>query len=100
MDKHDVTRPDNEHPVDHAARVLGGRAQLAEQLGVTVAAIGNWKHREVPIEKCPKIEVVTSGRVTRIHLRPDDWAEIWPELAQAQANIATVATENVAEQGA
>jgi DNA-binding transcriptional regulator YdaS (Cro superfamily) len=100
MDKHDITRDPDEHPVDHAARVVGGRAQLAEQLGVTVAAIGNWKHREVPIEKCPKIELITAGQVTRIDLRPDDWADIWPELAEAQANTAPVATETVAEQGA
>jgi DNA-binding transcriptional regulator YdaS (Cro superfamily) len=28
------------------------------------------------------IESTTKGAVTRRDLRPDDWQEIWPELAQ------------------
>ena len=69
------------HPLDQAALLLGGRAVLAERLGVTAAAIGNWKVRGVPIEHCPAIERQTAGAVSRQKLRPDDWHRIWPELA-------------------
>lgn len=36
---------------------------------------------------CVAIEVVTSGAVTRRDLRPDDWARIWPELADGAGAI-------------
>jgi len=81
-----VTRIDTEHPIDMAARMLGGRVFLAEKLDVTIAAVGNWKQRGVPIEQCPRIEKITLGEVNRQALRPNDWDEIWPELAtQSQA---------------
>ena len=35
----------------------------------------------MPIERCVPIERATNGAVTRKDLRPDDWQEIWPELA-------------------
>lgn len=72
-----------DHPIDTAARFVGGRSELATRLAVSVAAIGNWKVRGVPIEQCPRIERVTQGVVARKQLRPDDWQDIWPELAQS-----------------
>lgn len=33
---------------------------------------------------CVAIEGVTDGKVTRRDLRPDDWQDIWPELAESQ----------------
>jgi DNA-binding transcriptional regulator YdaS (Cro superfamily) len=33
-------------------------------------------------ELCVSIEQATNGEVTRQELRPDDWAAIWPELAE------------------
>ena len=74
-----------EHPIDAASQLVGGRNPLAKALNVTVAAIGNWKHRGVPIEHCPKIESITKGLITRRALRPSDWQSIWPELAQVPA---------------
>jgi len=38
----------------------------------------------VPIARCLAIERATSGAVTRRDLRPDDWQDIWPELAEPQ----------------
>lgn len=75
-----------EHPLDRAARLLGGRPEMARQLHVTVGAIGNWKTRSggVPIDKCVRIEVLSRGAVTRKDLRPKDWNSYWPELAQQQ----------------
>ena len=83
-----VTRIDTEHPIDMAARMLGGRVFLAEKLGVSVAAVGNWKQRGVPIEQCPRIEKITFCEVNRQALRPNDWSEIWPELAAPCPNSA------------
>lgn len=72
-----------EHPLDLAARLVGGRRALADRLGVSVAAIGNWKSRGVPFEHCPRIERLVPG-VTRQMLRPEDYCEMWPELADAK----------------
>ena len=45
--------------------------------------------RPVPIERCVPIERATDGAVTRRDLRPDDWQEIWPELATPTTAPAT-----------
>ncbi len=55
---------------------------MASALGVTMAAIGNWKARGVPVQRCVVIERLTQGAVTRRDLRPHDWQQIWPELAE------------------
>ena len=36
---------------------------------------------------CVSIERATGGAVTRRDLRPDDWARIWPELADGAGAI-------------
>lgn len=84
MQAHPLPRIEGEHPLDRAARYIGGRPLLAEKLGVTPAAIGNWKARGVPIEKCVPIERLCPGVVERRDLR-EDWRDIWPELATAPA---------------
>lgn len=38
---------------------------------------------------CVLIERATGGQVTRKDLRPDDWQDIWPELAQPTTQEAT-----------
>ena len=70
------------HPIDSAADVVGSQAALAGTLGVTRAAVNQWKTlgRRVPVEHCTQIEQATAGQVRRSHLRPDDWHRIWPEL--------------------
>lgn len=82
--------------LDAAIRLIGGRKVLANMLDVSVAAVGNWKVRGVPIEHCVAIEQAVNEQVTRKDLRPDDWHKYWPELAQAPANSAKAATEAVA----
>ena len=74
------------HPLDLAAKLMRGRGVLAKALGVSPAAVGNWKFRAVPYEHCPRIESLTGGAVTRRDLRPDDWHLIWPELADSEPN--------------
>lgn len=87
-----ITPPDEiaigeatEHPIDEAARLLGGRAALAAALNVTVGAVGNWTHRKsgVPHKYCPRIEALVPS-VTRRRLRPNDFHEMWPELARTE----------------
>lgn len=85
------------HPLDLAVKIAGGRGLMAYELGVTVAAVGNWKLRGVPIEKCVAIERMTRGAVTRRDLRPQDWQNIWPELAPAHATPTDTAIETIAE---
>lgn len=77
-----------EHPIDRAARYLGGRGVMADRLGVKPSAIGNWKDRGVPLEHCAAIELACDGFVTRRDLRPEDWRRIWPELAACDADSA------------
>lgn len=85
MENTTTAEPVTEHPLDKASRLVGGRAELAHPLGVSVAAIGNWKKRGVPIEHCVRIERATGGEVSRRHLRPLDFLDYWPELEQVGA---------------
>ena len=76
---------ESEHPLDEAARLfVGGRAALARELGVTVGALGNWKTRGTPYIYCVRIEALVPS-VTRQRLRPNDFAEMWPELGHDAA---------------
>lgn len=58
---------------------------MARLLDVTVQAVCFWRDgkRSLPIKHCAAIEQATNGKVTRKDLRPDDWAQIWPELIDA-----------------
>lgn len=78
------------HPIDAAAEILGSQAALANALGVTRAAVTQWKEegRRTPAEHCPKIQRLTGGRVTCKQLRDDiDWdaAQLVPEEAPGQS---------------
>ena len=66
----------------------GGQSRLAEMIGVPPQLMYQWARgvRPVPIERCVAIERATNGAVTRRDLRPDDWADIWPELAEQEAD--------------
>lgn len=63
----------------------GVKSDLARSIGVNTQLVWQWGAgvRPVPIERCLPIERATAGAVTRKDLRPEDWAEIWPEAAQA-----------------
>lgn len=80
------------HPIEKAAEIAGSEKALADWLGVTKAAVWQWKQegRKTPIEHCPEIERRTSGAVTRRDLRPNDWHLIWPELAQPSTSTKEV----------
>lgn len=61
---------------------VGANMLLAEKINVFQSDVSNWRRgsRPVPVNKCTAIEKATNGAVTRKDLRPDDWADIWPEL--------------------
>lgn len=50
-----------------------GSAKLAQDLGVSRAAVSHWRHKRfrVPAERCIDIERISGGAVTRHALRPD-----------------------------
>ena len=88
--------------IQNASRILGNQAALARALGVSPVAVGQWLRpdvstgRGVPPKQCVRIERLTAGQVTRRDLRPNDYFEIWPELAQAPVSVEQPATETVA----
>lgn len=81
---HDQSAAGSLHPVDIASRKVGGRSRLAEILGVSASAIGNWKERGIPAEHCQALRRITEGELTLQQMRPNDWLKYWPELARQQ----------------
>ncbi|MBC2768579.1 transcriptional regulator [Pusillimonas minor] len=68
--------------INKAIEIAGSASALAREIGVSTQAICFYRDgkRRLPVEKCSAIERATKGAVTRQELRPDDWAQIWPEL--------------------
>jgi len=64
---------------------VGGLSTLANMVGVSAPTVHEWKtkRRPVPVLRCLSIVRATNGAVTLQELRPNDWQQIWPELAQA-----------------
>ena len=70
--------------LERAITLLGGTSALATAIGVSLSAPCMWRKRgTVPLAHCYAIEKATEGEVGRRNLRPDDWHQIWPELAGA-----------------
>ena len=57
------------HPVDVAAKAVGGRSRLAEKLKLTRQAISKWRSSRIPAERV--IEVERASGISRQILRPD-----------------------------
>lgn len=53
---------------------------LARRLMETPQAVNNWRTRGVPPNRAKRVETLTGVSVKL--LRPDDWADYWPELAE------------------
>lgn len=78
----------DKHPIDRAAGIVGSQVALALLLGVTKAAVSQWKDtdRRVPAEHCPAIERATGGAVRCEELRPDiPWDVLREQTAPAAA---------------
>jgi DNA-binding transcriptional regulator YdaS (Cro superfamily) len=65
----------------------GRSLAVAQAVGVTPPVVSDWAtgKKGIPVERCVAIERATAGAVTRKDLRPDDWQDIWPELAKPSA---------------
>lgn len=74
--------------VAHAINALGAK-ELCAQIGVSKGFLSSMKNgrRAVPIKKAVAIEKACQGLVGRKSLRPNDWYEIWPELAEQEADL-------------
>jgi DNA-binding transcriptional regulator YdaS (Cro superfamily) len=61
----------------------GAASRLAEQLGVSPSFLSQMASGEAAIshKRCVQLEFLTDGAVSRKDTRPDDWQELWPELA-------------------
>jgi len=73
--------------LSHWLKEKYGRGQaLATAIGVPQSFVVKMAsgEKQVPAERCVPIERATAGAVTRKDLRPDDWQDIWPELATPQ----------------
>lgn len=73
-------------PISIACEAVGGLSCLARILNVKPPTVSQWisHSRPIPVERCAAIERATNGVVTRQQLRPNDWALIWPELAEKE----------------
>lgn len=91
-----VRRMNPADPVTKACEVVGGQAELARRLGVTPAAVQQWRSgkRPVPALQANAIERETEGAVTRRDLRPDDAHLIWPDLAISEPNQPSALAES------
>jgi DNA-binding transcriptional regulator YdaS (Cro superfamily) len=66
-----------EQALDKVVSKMGSMQVLADHLGVTKGAVGQWKldGRKIPAEHCPVIERLVNREVVCEELRPDvDWA--------------------------
>lgn len=62
----------------------GGASKLAEEIGVSASFLSQMAAGSAAISaaRCVLIERATDGIVLRKDLRPTDWQDIWPELAE------------------
>jgi DNA-binding transcriptional regulator YdaS (Cro superfamily) len=76
-----VSSPDGVPPAKLVERLR--RTRVGRR--VSVVQLRQWIHgydgRMPGAAYCVAIEAATDGQVTRRDLRPDDWHDIWPELA-------------------
>ena len=86
-------------PIDRAVSAAGGISKLAAALSITPTTVHEWvtHKRQVPASRCQAIVRLTSGAVSLQELRPDDWADYWPNLAASPVNAGECAIFSVAQ---
>jgi len=65
---------------------LGGTTAVAKILNIKPPSVHGWRAGGIPADKLIRLAPVLEreGIATRRDLFPDDWADIWPELAEQQ----------------
>ncbi len=68
--------------------LLGGTTAVARLLGIKPPSVHEWRGKVIPEDKLIRlaahIERASGAEITRQMLRPDDWQDIWPELAHPE----------------
>jgi len=67
----------------------GGPTALARKVGRSPSEVSQWMSGVRPIPMACAALVEGASSVTRKDLFPDDWQQIWPELALAAAQEVT-----------
>ncbi len=82
--------------IDHIKIIeaLGGPAAVSGRLGIKAPSVHGWMTGKHGIPDSRLIElgadIEATGLYTRKQLRPNDWQQIWPELAAAAAPMVEV----------
>ena len=68
---------------DYLSKKRGRQAALARAIGAHASDLCDWAsgERPIPFKYGAPIERETGEEVTRQEMFPDNWKEIWPELA-------------------
>lgn len=63
------------------------RTAYAERCGTTIGYLRKALSMRLTLRErlCARLEVESGGAVTRRSLRPDDFLDVWPELAAKEA---------------
>ena len=74
----------------------GAKSRLARAINSNPVDVGNWVRglTPVPPRRVMAIERATGGAVTRKDLRPNDWADFWPEPDADTPTTTPPATEH------
>ena len=72
-----------QNPIKKAVTLAGSQSALAAHLGISQPAISQAVKRGGYLKPghCARLEQIFPGRISRQELRPQDWRDIWPELA-------------------
>lgn len=67
---------------------LGGTTAVARLLNVKPPSVHGWRAAGIPADKLIRLAATAekAGVATRRDLRPSDWHQIWPELAEQSSS--------------
>lgn len=67
----------DQSPLEKAIAIIGGTNATARALGIKPPAVSRWRRTgQVPVNRCPDLERLTNGAVTREALRPDIFGKL------------------------
>ena len=79
------TKPYPSRPgLEEAIKRAGSQSALARRLKRSQPLIHKWLNSKGPLKSEHCVAIEREIGIPRQRLRPDDWAEIWPELSTGQ----------------